>query len=50
MRALNLEQATTLIAATFAAAKKHKCRPIGAIVLDAGSGRRVRSVSAKPGP
>jgi uncharacterized protein GlcG (DUF336 family) len=36
MRALSLEQANTVIAATFAAAKKHKCRPMSAIVLDAG--------------
>jgi len=50
MRALSLEQANTLIATTFAAAKKRKCRPISAIVLDVGSGRRARSASAKPGP
>ena len=36
MRALSLEEANTIIAATFAAAKKHKCRPMSAIVLDAG--------------
>ena len=36
MRALTLEEANTIIAATFAAAKKHKCRPMSAIVLDAG--------------
>jgi uncharacterized protein GlcG (DUF336 family) len=36
MRALSLEQANTMIAATFAAAKKSKCRPMSAIVLDAG--------------
>ena len=36
MRALSLHEANTIIAATFAAAKKHKCRPMSAIVLDAG--------------
>jgi len=36
MRALTLDEANTIIAATFAAAKKHKCRPMSAIVLDAG--------------
>jgi uncharacterized protein GlcG (DUF336 family) len=36
MRALSLEQANTIIAATFAAAKKHRCRPMSAIILDAG--------------
>src|SRR6204780_5208301 len=36
MRALSLEQANTIIAATFATATKHKCRPMSAIVLDAG--------------
>ncbi len=36
MRALSLDEANTIIAATFAAAKKHKCRPMSAIVLDAG--------------
>src|ERR1700722_14513305 len=36
MRALSLDEANTIIAATFAAAKKHKCRPMTAIVLDAG--------------
>ena len=36
MRALSLEQANTIIAATFAAAEKHKCRPMSAIILDAG--------------
>jgi uncharacterized protein GlcG (DUF336 family) len=36
MRALSLEEANTIIAATFAAAKKRKCRPMSAIVLDAG--------------
>jgi uncharacterized protein GlcG (DUF336 family) len=36
MRALSLDEANTIIRATFAAAKKHKCRPMSAIVLDAG--------------
>jgi uncharacterized protein GlcG (DUF336 family) len=36
MRALSLDEANIIIAATFAAAKKHKCRPMSAIVLDAG--------------
>jgi len=38
MRALSLEQATIIIAATFAAAKKHKCRPMSAIVQAVKSG------------
>jgi uncharacterized protein GlcG (DUF336 family) len=36
MRALSLEQANTMIAATFAAATKARCRPMSAIVLDSG--------------
>lgn len=36
MRALSLDEANAIIAATFAAAKKYKCRPMSAIVLDAG--------------
>jgi uncharacterized protein GlcG (DUF336 family) len=36
MRALSLQQANGIIQATFAAAKKHKCRPMTAIILDAG--------------
>jgi uncharacterized protein GlcG (DUF336 family) len=36
MRALSLDEANTIIASTFAAAKKHQCRPMSAIVLDAG--------------
>ena len=36
MRALSLDEANTIIAATFAAAKKHRCRPMSAIILDAG--------------
>jgi uncharacterized protein GlcG (DUF336 family) len=41
MRALSLKQANTIIEATFAAAKKNKCRPMSAIILDAGG--RVRA-------
>jgi uncharacterized protein GlcG (DUF336 family) len=47
MRALSLEQANRLIAATFAAAKKHKCRPMSAIVLDAGG--RVKAFQKQDG-
>jgi len=47
MRALSLEQANTIIAATFAAAKKHKCRPMSAIVLDAGG--RVKAFQKQDG-
>jgi len=36
MRALSLEQANGIIAATFASAEAHKCRPMSAIILDAG--------------
>ncbi len=36
MRALSLDEANTIIAACFAAAKKYKCRPMTAIVLDGG--------------
>jgi uncharacterized protein GlcG (DUF336 family) len=36
MRGLSLNEANTIIAACFATAKKHKCRPMSAIVLDAG--------------
>ncbi len=36
MRSLSLDEANTILAATFAAAKKHKCRPMSAIILDAG--------------
>jgi uncharacterized protein GlcG (DUF336 family) len=36
MRALSLEQANTIIAATFAEAKRTRCRPMSAIILDAG--------------
>ena len=37
MRGLSLEEANTIIAATFAAAKKRKCRPMSAIVLPAAA-------------
>jgi uncharacterized protein GlcG (DUF336 family) len=47
MRALSLEQANALIAATFAAANKHKCRPMSAIVLDAGG--RVKAFQKQDG-
>jgi uncharacterized protein GlcG (DUF336 family) len=36
MPALSLEQANSIIAATFAEAKKTRCRPMSAIILDAG--------------
>src|ERR1700685_1969138 len=36
MRGLSLEQANTIIAATFEKAKKERCRPMTAIILDAG--------------
>jgi uncharacterized protein GlcG (DUF336 family) len=47
MRALSLEQANTIIAATFAAAKKERCRPTSAIVLDAGG--RVKAFQKQDG-
>jgi uncharacterized protein GlcG (DUF336 family) len=47
MRGLNLEEANAVIAATFAAAKKRKCRPRSAIVLDAGG--RVRAFQKQDG-
>jgi uncharacterized protein GlcG (DUF336 family) len=47
MRALSLEQANTIIAATFAAAKKERCRPMSAIVLDAGG--RVKAFQKQDG-
>jgi uncharacterized protein GlcG (DUF336 family) len=47
MRALSLEQANTIIAATFAAAKKQRCRPMSAIVLDAGG--RVKAFQKQDG-
>jgi uncharacterized protein GlcG (DUF336 family) len=47
MRALSLEQANTIIAATFAAAEEHKCRPMSAIILDAGG--RVKAFQKQDG-
>jgi uncharacterized protein GlcG (DUF336 family) len=41
MRALSLDEANRIIAACFAAAKKHKCRPMSAIIL--GAGGRVKA-------
>jgi uncharacterized protein GlcG (DUF336 family) len=36
MRGLSLEEANTIIAATFEKAKRERCRPMSAIILDAG--------------
>jgi uncharacterized protein GlcG (DUF336 family) len=36
MRGLSLEQANTIITATFEEAKRERCRPMSAIILDAG--------------
>ncbi len=47
MRALSLEQANTMIAVTFATAKKERCRPMSAIVLDAGG--RVKAFQKQDG-
>src|SRR6202165_3447034 len=47
MRGLSLEQANTIIAATFATAKKQRCRPMSAIVLDAGG--RVKAFQKQDG-
>ena len=47
MRALSLEQANTIIGATFAAAATHKCRPMSAIILDAGG--RVKAFQKQDG-
>jgi uncharacterized protein GlcG (DUF336 family) len=47
MRGLSLDEANTIIVATFAAAKKHKCRPMSAIVLDAGG--RVKAFQKQDG-
>jgi uncharacterized protein GlcG (DUF336 family) len=47
MRALSLDQANTIIAATLAAAKKQRCRPMSAIVLDAGG--RVKAFQKQDG-
>ena len=47
MRALSLDQANIIIAATFAAAKKERCRPMSAIVLDTGG--RVKAFQKQDG-
>jgi uncharacterized protein GlcG (DUF336 family) len=47
LRGLSLDEANTIIAATFAAAKKRKCRPMSAIVLDAGG--RVKAFQKQDG-
>jgi uncharacterized protein GlcG (DUF336 family) len=47
MRGLSLQEANTIIAASFAAAKKRKCRPMSAIVLDAGG--RVKAFQKQDG-
>jgi uncharacterized protein GlcG (DUF336 family) len=47
MRALSLDQANTIIAETFATAKKERCRPMSAIVLDAGG--RVKAFQKQDG-
>jgi uncharacterized protein GlcG (DUF336 family) len=47
MRGLSLDEANTIIAATFATAKKRKCRPMSAIVLDAGG--RVKAFQKQDG-
>ncbi len=36
MRGLSLEQANTIIAAAFEKAKRERCRPMSAVILDAG--------------
>ena len=47
MRGLSLEEANTIIAVSFAEAKKRKCRPMSAIVLDAGD--RVKAFQKQDG-
>jgi uncharacterized protein GlcG (DUF336 family) len=47
MRALTLDQANTIIRATFAHAARQKCRPMSAIVLDAGG--RVKAFQKQDG-
>jgi len=47
MRGLSLEEANTVIAASFAEAQKRKCRPMSAIVLDAGG--RVKAFQKQDG-
>ncbi len=47
MRALSLAQAVAIIEGTFAAAKKHECHALAAIVLDAGG--RVKAFHKQDG-
>ena len=47
MRGLSLAQALSVIEGTFAAAKKHDCHPLAAIVLDAGG--RVKAFHKQDG-
>jgi uncharacterized protein GlcG (DUF336 family) len=47
MRGLSLEEANTIIAASFAEARKRKCRPMSAVVLDAGG--RVKAFQKQDG-
>jgi len=47
MRALSLEEANSIITASFAEAKRRKCRPMSAIVLDAGG--RVKAFQKQDG-
>jgi len=47
LRGLSLDEANTIIVATFAAAKKRKCRPMSAIVLDGGG--RVKAFQKQDG-
>jgi uncharacterized protein GlcG (DUF336 family) len=47
MRGLSLDEANTIIAAAFSSAKKRKCRPMSAIVLDGGG--RVKAFQKQDG-
>jgi len=47
MRALSLEEVNAIITASFAEAKRRKCRPMSAIVLDAGG--RVKAFQKQDG-
>src|SRR6201998_823091 len=47
MRALTLDQANTIIKVCFAHAAKQKCRPMSAIILDAGG--RVKAFQKQDG-
>ena len=47
LRAISLAEALTVIEGTFAAAAEHKCRPMTAIVLDAGG--RVKAFQKQDG-